>query len=240
MLLSSSTGCVLLDIAVVQQVCCGLSTLVVCVSIVKLTKNINSLLTLSFLIYLHTSTWRNANYLLQCKLQVSTRRLTSTRAILLFLLPVHLDVSKCHHSQYWHVDVTRVQYHLIIGDCREGNLWRGWAELRNKMYSHKNGTKIVVCVCVCACVCDCVCVWTILVCTISRRFYDVRLGLSHERRNTGWGCLTVGCWGRYLGLRGTRWNGSGEDYIMRSFMLCTAHRILFGRSIGEEWDGRGM
>ena len=50
----------------------------------------------------------------------------------------------------------------------------------------------------------------------------VKLGLSHWGRNVGWGCLRIGCWGEYLGLRGTRWQGSGEDYMMRNFMICTA------------------
>jgi hypothetical protein len=26
----------------------------------------------------------------------------------------------------------------------------------------------------------------------------------HWRSNVGWGCLRIGCWGEYLGLRGTR------------------------------------
>jgi len=34
--------------------------------------------------------------------------------------------------------------------------------------------------------------------------------------------------------------GSGEDYIMKSFMICTSHDILSGRSKQEELDGRGM
>jgi hypothetical protein len=32
----------------------------------------------------------------------------------------------------------------------------------------------------------------------------VKLGRSHWGRNVGWGCLRTGCWGEYLGLRGTR------------------------------------
>ena len=32
----------------------------------------------------------------------------------------------------------------------------------------------------------------------------VRIGLSHWRRNIDWGCSRTGCWGWYLGLRGTR------------------------------------
>jgi len=32
---------------------------------------------------------------------------------------------------------------------------------------------------------------------------------------------------------------SGEDYITRSFKLCTPHQILFGCSNQKELDGRG-
>jgi hypothetical protein len=50
----------------------------------------------------------------------------------------------------------------------------------------------------------------------------LKRGLSHLRMNIHWGCLIVWWWGRYLGLRGTRWQEIGEDY-------------LFGRSNQEEW-----
>jgi hypothetical protein len=33
---------------------------------------------------------------------------------------------------------------------------------------------------------------------------------------------------------------SGDDYAMRSFMICTAHRILSGESNQEESNGRTM
>ena len=32
----------------------------------------------------------------------------------------------------------------------------------------------------------------------------VKLGRWHWGTNVGWGCLRIGCWGEYLGLRGTR------------------------------------
>ena len=44
-----------------------------------------------------------------------------------------------------------------------------------------------------------------------------KLGRTHWGRNVHWVCLRIGCWGEYLGLRGT----SGENYIKRSFMICT-------------------
>jgi len=33
---------------------------------------------------------------------------------------------------------------------------------------------------------------------------------------------------------------SGENYIMRSFMICTVHQILFGRQNKAACDGRAM
>jgi len=35
-----------------------------------------------------------------------------------------------------------------------------------------------------------------------------KLGLSHGERNVDWRCLRIGCWGRYWGLRQTRWQGN--------------------------------
>ena len=59
-----------------------------------------------------------------------------------------------------------------------------------------------------------------------------------ESLQPGWRCLRIGCWGEYLGLRRTRWQGSGVTYIMR--ILMTAHQILFGWSNREGWDRRGI
>jgi hypothetical protein len=39
--------------------------------------------------------------------------------------------------------------------------------------------------------------------------------------------LRIGCSEEYLGLRGMREQGNGENYIMRSLMICTPHPILF-------------
>ena len=66
----------------------------------------------------------------------------------------------------------------------------------------------------------------------------LKLGRGLWGRNAGWGCLITGCWGGYLVLGGTRGQGSGGNYIMRSWMVCTPHPILFGWSNREEWDGR--
>ena len=62
------------------------------------------------------------------------------------------------------------------------------------------------------------------------------LTLREERRMR---CLRTGCWGEYLGLRGMRCKGSGENYIMRSFMIHTPHQILFEWPNWEQWDGQG-
>ena len=35
----------------------------------------------------------------------------------------------------------------------------------------------------------------------------MNFGPSLSGRNVGWGCLKIGNWGEYLGLRGTRWQG---------------------------------
>ena len=37
--------------------------------------------------------------------------------------------------------------------------------------------------------------------------------------------------GRYLGLKGRKWQEPGECSIMRSFVFCTAHRIVLGRAV---------
>ena len=66
----------------------------------------------------------------------------------------------------------------------------------------------------------------------------VQLGLSCWGRNVNWGYLRIGCWGRYLVLRGMRWQGSGEDYIMRSLLICTPHHIVFGWSNKRPEMGR--
>jgi len=66
----------------------------------------------------------------------------------------------------------------------------------------------------------------------------VLYGCKTWGRNVGWGCLRIGCWGEYLDLRGTSWQGSGENFITRSLMICTAHQIWRGWS-NWELDGQG-
>ena len=41
-------------------------------------------------------------------------------------------------------------------------------------------------------------------------------------------------WRRIFGPKRDEVTGGGENYIMRSLMICTAHPILFGRSNREE------
>jgi len=39
----------------------------------------------------------------------------------------------------------------------------------------------------------------------------VKLGHSHWGKNIVWGHLRTGCWGKYLDLRGRKWQEAGED-----------------------------
>ena len=50
------------------------------------------------------------------------------------------------------------------------------------------------------------------------------------------GCSRLRWSGGYLGLRGT----GGEDFIMKNFMICIPHQLLFGWSKKEEWDRQSM
>jgi hypothetical protein len=43
-----------------------------------------------------------------------------------------------------------------------------------------------------------------------------------------WGCLKNRVLGRIFDIRGRKWQGTGEDYIMKSFITCTLHQILLG------------
>jgi len=62
----------------------------------------------------------------------------------------------------------------------------------------------------------------------------VKLVLSHQGKNTDWGCPRTGYWGGYLGLRGRKWRAVGEHYIMRSCITCTLHKILLQR-LNQRW-----
>jgi hypothetical protein len=99
-----------------------------------------------------------------------------------------------------------------------------------------------VCVCVCVCVCACVRVWS-----VGRVLSGGWIGLESRVLQVcmvgpyGDCCLGVGWGGVYrtlaedvgeCGAEGDIWaqQGTGEDYITRSFMGCTPHQILLGRS----------
>ena len=64
-------------------------------------------------------------------------------------------------------------------------------------------------------------------------------GRWHWGRNPGWGCLRIGCWGKYLDLRGTRWQGNGESCITRSlndlYSLPNIVRVVKSRRM--RWAG---
>jgi len=40
-----------------------------------------------------------------------------------------------------------------------------------------------------------------------------------------------------MGLRGMRLQGSGENYVMKSLMICSSHPILFGVKIEKKEMG---
>jgi len=49
--------------------------------------------------------------------------------------------------------------------------------------------------------------------------------------------LRIECLGEYLGLRGKRYQGSGEKYIMRSLMICTTQYCSGDEIEKNEMDG---
>jgi hypothetical protein len=49
--------------------------------------------------------------------------------------------------------------------------------------------------------------------------------------------IEQGAEGAYLGLRGTREQGSGENYITKSLMTCTSYQIFFGDQIEKNEMG---
>jgi len=60
---------------------------------------------------------------------------------------------------------------------------------------------------------------------------DVKLGCSHGGRNIGCGCL------RIFGPKGTMQKQNGENYIMRSLMICTPHPYCSGDKIEKNEMG---
>jgi len=50
----------------------------------------------------------------------------------------------------------------------------------------------------------------------------VKLGRSYWGKDTGWRCWRIRCWGRLTGNE-----VRGEDYLTRSFIICTPHWIQF-------------
>jgi len=50
--------------------------------------------------------------------------------------------------------------------------------------------------------------------------------LSHSERTIIWRFSTIVCWGRCLGLRWTRWQGTAGDCTVSSCMTCGPHHVL--------------
>ena len=63
------------------------------------------------------------------------------------------------------------------------------------------------------------------------------LYLLHWGKNTGWGCVQIGCCGRYLDVRGRKCKESGENCIVNSFMTCTSCQMLLWHSCHGSLDG---
>ena len=63
---------------------------------------------------------------------------------------------------------------------------------------------------------------------LGTKIVSVVMVSGHWGRNAGWGCLRIECWGEYLDLTGTRWQGNGDSCITRSWMICTPYPILCG------------
>jgi hypothetical protein len=61
----------------------------------------------------------------------------------------------------------------------------------------------------------------------------VKLLFSHWWRNISWYCSRIRCQGTYFDIRETRWQGNGEDCLMRHFKMYNSHQISFGWSKKE-------
>jgi hypothetical protein len=61
-----------------------------------------------------------------------------------------------------------------------------------------------------------------------------------QGKHTGWGCSRMRCWGKYSVLSGGTWQQSGENCVMKSFVICITHQILFGWSNEGGRDLQGM
>ena len=78
----------------------------------------------------------------------------------------------------------------------------------------------------------------------------VKLGRWHWGRNVGWGCLRIGCWGEYLGLRGTKWQGNGEKlhneelsnlYSLPNIVrMAKSRRMRWAGHVARMGQGRGV
>jgi len=65
-----------------------------------------------------------------------------------------------------------------------------------------------------------------------------KLGLLHWARNISLGSSRIVCWGSYLGLRGRKWQDTGENYSMRSFIFVFFTKYCSAGQIKERrWAG---
>jgi len=62
----------------------------------------------------------------------------------------------------------------------------------------------------------------------------VKLFLSHWGKNIGWGCLRIGCWGRYLDLKG---KPKGKRILWRPSHRWKDHSKIDLQEVGSEMHG---
>jgi len=74
----------------------------------------------------------------------------------------------------------------------------------------------------------------------------VQIYVARWGSNIGWQCLRMGRWRNRLVLEETMYEGSGEDCIKRSFMICTPYQFYSGdqskrleRHVTRVWERRG-
>jgi len=128
---------------------------------------------------------------------------------------IHSDIAVCAYSWY------KTQYDARIHECTA--VCDVWYECTAVCDVWHECTAVCDVWHECTAVCD---VWH--ECTAVCDVWHDQAGRSHWGRNVGRGSLRIGCWGEYLGLRGTRWQGNGEKYILRSWVIGTPHQIRFG------------
>jgi hypothetical protein len=128
-------------------------------------------------------------------------------------LPQHklISVARCLSA---HIDCLTLHCaHPVTPKCTVNKIMKRFNGVFFYGFYGLERSKLVFCFNLCICVTFC----------FSFLCMGVKLGHSHSRKNKDGRWVTVGCWGRYLDMRGRKWWDTGENYIMTGFMLCTPH-----------------